>query len=32
MAVSTTSQLSVDIVAIESVYGDNGQCGNIYVQ
>ena len=30
MAVSTTSQLLVYIVATESVYCDNVQCGNMY--
>ena len=30
IAVSTTSQLSVAIVATESVYCDNVQCGNMY--
>ena len=30
MAVSTTSQLSVDIVATESIYCDNVQCGNMH--
>ena len=30
MAVSMMSQLSVDIVATESVYCDNFQCGNMY--